>query len=158
LTADRIKVDFCHLETFAMAIHSLSNSISVTEQIAVADLPAIAQAGFKSVICNRPDGEAADQPHYDQIEVAAKSLGLSVGFLPVVAGAISDEHVALFEKMMSAMPHPVLAYCRTGTRSTILWSLSQASHLSSAEILATAAQAGYDLSALAPRIQAIQSR
>jgi sulfide:quinone oxidoreductase len=141
-----------------MAIHSLSNSISVTEQISAADLPAIAQAGFKSVICNRPDGEAADQPSYDQIEAAAQSVGLSVGFLPVVAGAISDEHVALFEQMVSQMPHPVLAYCRTGTRSTILWSLSQAAHKSSADILSTAAQAGYDLSALAPRLAAIQNR
>jgi len=63
-------------------IKKLTNTISVADQISEADLTEIAQAGFKSLICNRPDGEGSDQPGFKEIEIAAKALGLAIRYLP----------------------------------------------------------------------------
>jgi sulfide:quinone oxidoreductase len=157
MTVDRmINTLIPHLEMQKMAIHQLTEKLSVTDQITPEQVAQIAQAGFQSIVCNRPDGEAADQTSFDQIQAAAKAAGLSVGFLPVVPNAISDEHVQSFDRLMSELPQPVLAYCRTGTRSTVLWALSQAASRSIPEILRTAGAAGYDLNGLIPRLEALQ--
>jgi sulfide:quinone oxidoreductase len=139
-----------------MAIHELNASISAADQIAPDQIADIAKLGFKSIVCNRPDGESADQPLFGQIEAAAQAAGLDVAYLPVVAGQITDEHAHQFEQLMAQLPQPILAYCRTGTRSTILWSLAQAKKMSVPDILRTAGQAGYDMSAIVGRIEALQ--
>ena len=81
-------------------------------------MPALAEAGFKSVINNRPDFEGGpDQPTSAQIEEAAKAAGLAYAFLPVASGYQSPEEIARFAELMATLPRPVLAFCRSGTRS-----------------------------------------
>ncbi len=135
-----------------MDIKRLSAQLSVTPQILIADLPDLAQAGFKSIICNRPDGEGADQPGFSEIEQAALKLGMSARYLPTEAGKVSDAQGEEFGQLMESLPKPVVAYCRTGMRSTTMWALSQAGQLDLPHIVQTAAAAGFPLQALVRRI------
>jgi len=135
-----------------MAPKFLTPVLSVAPQISTADLPAIAQAGFKSIICNRPDGESADQTGYSEIESAAKALGLEARYLPAETGKVSDEQSAAFGKLMDELPKPVLAYCRSGMRSTTMWALANAANLPLPGIIEAANRAGYDLKGLMRRI------
>lgn len=124
----------------------LTSDLSVAPQISVADVADLAAQGFKSIICNRPDGERTDQPPYADIERAALATGLSVRHIPVRPGQISDADVAEFRVALDELPKPVLAYCQGGGRSTALWTLSQAERMPSEEIAATARPAGSDMS------------
>lgn len=128
-------------------------SLSVSEQIKPEDIAAIAASGFKSIICNRPDGEAVDQPAFAKIETAAKSAGLSAAYQPVVSGKVGDEDALAFGRLMDALPKPVFAYCKTGTRSTTLWSLSEGARgRALPDILATTKAAGYDMTDIVRRM------
>jgi sulfide:quinone oxidoreductase len=135
-----------------MDIKKLDTDLAVTPQIMVADLPAIKEKGFRSIICNRPDGEGADQPTCQEIEAAASLLGLGMAYQPIVAGKVSDEDAATFDRLMTELPGPVLAYCRTGTRSATLWSLTQADKQNVADILGKTKAAGYDMAGVVRRI------
>jgi sulfide:quinone oxidoreductase len=128
-------------------IKPITPQLSVSEQILAADVQTIAQQGFQSIVCNRPDGEVPGQPMARDIEALALAAGLAFRHLPVETGKVSPEQGVAFGQLLQTLPQPVLAYCRSGTRSTILWALSQPASVSTAEIVATAAQAGYDLSA-----------
>jgi sulfide:quinone oxidoreductase len=111
-----------------MSLQHLSSDFAVVGQITPDDVPAIAEAGFKSIVCNRPDGEGGPgQPSYAAIEQAAKAAGLEVRNLPVVSGSITPEQVAAMADMLDELPTPVLAYCRSGARSTNLWQMAKAS-------------------------------
>ena len=132
-----------------MQTKSLTGALSVAGQIASIDIVDIARAGFKSIICNRPDGESADQPGFAEIEAAATAAGLTAAYLPIVAGKAIEGEAATFGTLVDSLPKPVLAYCRTGTRSTTLWSLSErARGRPLPEILSVTQAAGYDMSAL----------
>jgi sulfide:quinone oxidoreductase len=135
-----------------MEIKTITKTLSVTAQIAPSDLEALKQAGFCSVMCNRPDGEGGDQPSFAEISAAAEAVGMQAAYVPVVSGAVSDEDVAAFDAAMQSLPKPVLAFCRTGTRSATLWSLSEGGRRPLAEILSTAKAAGYDMSGAVRRI------
>lgn len=135
-----------------MNIKQLTAQLSVCAQVLPADVPDIAAAGFKSIICNRPDGEAADQPSFREVEQQAQAAGLEIRYLPVTPGKVSDEQAAQFDQLLDVLPKPILAYCRSGMRSTTLWGLSRADRLSTGEILKRAEACGYDLSALVRRI------
>ena len=137
-----------------MDIRPLDNLLSVSPQITPQDMTAIAAAGFRSVICDRPDGEAADQPSAGSVETAAREAGLSFRSIPVAASAISDADIAQFRHALDTLPGPVLGYCRTGTRAAMLWALASAGKRPAAELLEAAAKAGYDLGALRPRLDA----
>jgi len=108
-----------------MDITPLNDRLSVSPQIALSDLPALAQAGFRSVICNRPDGESPDQPAFAVVQAAAEAAGLQAAWLPVTPGCLTPPHVEAFEQLLQQLPGPVLAYCRTGMRSASLWNLLQ---------------------------------
>ena len=110
-----------------MQTKMLSPTVAVAPQITAADVAALVAAGFRSLICNRPDGEGADQPGFEEIERAARDAGLEAVYLPVVSGKVTDEDAAHFGALLDRLPKPVLAYCRTGTRSTTLWALTAAS-------------------------------
>lgn len=135
-----------------MMIRRVNNDIAVSAQIEVEDVGEIARQGFRAIICNRPDGETADQPDYAAIETAAKDAGLEVHWQPVVSGQVSDGDGIEFGRAVAALPKPVLAYCRSGTRCVTLWSLSEAGKQPVEDILAAAGEAGYDLSPLGPRL------
>ncbi len=136
----------------ASDLRPLTPELSVAPQIHAADLKALAAAGFRAVICNRPDGEGADQPNFHEIEQAARALGLVTHYLPAESGKVSDAEGAAFGALMQACPKPVLAYCRTGMRSTTMWALSQARQRPMPQIIEIAKAAGFDLKALVRRI------
>ncbi|WP_425100566.1 TIGR01244 family sulfur transferase [Tropicibacter sp. S64] len=135
-----------------MEFKTINEDITVSPQIAPSDLPEIAAAGYRSVICNRPDGEGADQPSFDEIAAAAANAGLQVRYLPIVSGTVTDQDAEDFGKALRELPGPVFAYCRTGTRSATLWSLSQAKRMAPADILQAAKAAGYDMAGVVRRI------
>ena len=128
----------------------LSESVSVAGQISPADLQAIAEAGFKSIVCNRPDGESPGQFSSQDIATAAHLAGLTMAYLPVVTGRVSPQDGREFGDLLNQLPGPVLAYCRSGMRSATLWALSQAGSRPWPELVRCAAQAGFNLSGVAP--------
>lgn len=131
---------------------TLTPELSVSAQISCADLPALAQAGFRSVLCNRPDGESSDQPTYTELERAAQAQGLQIRYLPAESGKVTDEQGVAFGRLMAELPKPVLAFCRTGMRSTTMWALSQSGQMPLPQIFETAAKAGFDLKGVVRRI------
>ncbi len=133
-------------------INRLTESLSVAPQLQPEDMAELARAGFKTVINNRPDGESEDQPTSAELAAAAEAAGLEYAHQPVVGNNISDVDIDGFDAIVSLAEQPVLAFCRTGTRCTTLWALTQAAEQDNASILAAAEQAGYDLSQLAGRL------
>jgi sulfide:quinone oxidoreductase len=133
---------------------SLTPFLSVSPQLTEADLGIAASLGFEAIINNRPDGEGDDQPSSTAMAEAARGVGLDYRHIPVVSGKVSDADVDAFAEAMRTLRGPVLAFCRTGTRSTTLWALSEAHHLDPDAILKTARTAGYQLEALRPRLTA----
>ena len=136
-----------------MPFKALTPSLSVSPQLSEADLAEAARDGFRAIIDNRPDGEEPGQPSAAEMQALAASHGMGFAHVPTVGGKISDEDVALMAHALSRLDGPVLAYCRTGTRSTTLWALSQVGAQPAEVLIATAAGAGYDLSALRPRLE-----
>ncbi len=131
-----------------MKINRIPTYLAIAPQIIKHDIDAIKTAGFKSIICNRPDGEDQDQPNHSELEVAAEHAGMQFRYQPVINTDVSSEDVAQFENYLKSLRGPILAYCRTGTRSTILWSLSQVNYRSISGILQLTQAAGYDISGL----------
>ncbi len=130
----------------------ISEEISVSPQISPAEVAEVAKLGFRSIICNRPDGEAADQPTWEEVETAAEKAGLQTRFIPISGGMVSDADAEEFRTALRELPGPVFAYCRTGTRSATLWSLASAQTKSPAEILEATKAAGYDMAGVVRRI------
>lgn len=135
-----------------MELNRINDQLAVGPQIMAADLVQLKADGFRAVICNRPDGEAADQPSFEEIRAAAENAGLEARYLPVQSGIVTDTDAQDFGAALAALPGPVMAYCRTGTRSATLWSLSQAATRPMPEILAATKAAGYDMNGVARRI------
>ncbi|MEH3116284.1 MAG: TIGR01244 family sulfur transferase [Methylorubrum populi] len=133
----------------------ITDDLAVAPQIGPDDIPAAASAGFRSIVCNRPDAEGPDQPNFGEIERLAGQAGIAARYLPVTSGGITDEDVAAFKAAADALPKPTLAYCRTGSRSATLWSLAEARRGRAVpEILAATKAAGYDMNGAARRIAA----
>lgn len=125
----------------------VTDDISVAPQISVADVAEAARQGFKTIINNRPDGEAPDQPAGHDIEAAARQAGLAYFHIPVRGGP-TPEQIETTEKVLEDAAKPVLAFCRSGTRSIVTWSLCQAAAgtRSREELVGLGRAAGYDLS------------
>lgn len=128
----------------------LTPQIAVAGQLRPEDMRLALEYGFKTVINNRPDYEEENQPLNEEIEQAATALGLKYFFQPVVAGKMTDDDVRIFEALQKDCTLPLLLFCRTGTRCTHLWALSQAAYLSHEFILRQAEAAGYQLTFLLP--------
>jgi sulfide:quinone oxidoreductase len=135
-----------------MDLKKITDKTSVSPQITPQDMAAIKEAGFRAIICNRPDGEGADQPSFEEIEKAAKKAGIEAAYVPITSGMVRDEDVTAFGAALKGLPRPVLAYCRTGTRSATLWSFHESKKRPMAEILAATKAAGYDMNGVARRI------
>jgi sulfide:quinone oxidoreductase len=138
-------------ETREMDIREITDELSVAPQIHAGEVTAIAAAGFRAVICNRPDGESSDQPCCQDIEAAVKAAGMQWRMQPVRSGGVTQADAAAFGALMAELPKPVLAYCRSGTRCTALWCLSQTDKRPLPEILERARAAGYDMAAVMER-------
>lgn len=130
----------------------VTDQLSVAPQISTADLASAAAQGFKLVINNRPDGEDPTQPTSAEIEAAARAAGLDYVHIPVRGGPTPDQVEANY-RAVEAAQGPVLAFCRSGTRSIVTWSLGQfqADERSADELVELGAKAGYDLSGAFPR-------
>jgi len=106
----------------AIPVNPLSDDFAVAPQLGPEDMAAVAQAGYKSVIINRPDYEGGtEQPSSDEVIKAAHDAGLRVEYQPVVSGAITQQDVERFGQLLNELPAPVLAYCRSGGRCTSLY-------------------------------------
>lgn len=132
-----------------METKKISDALSVGPQLYLTDLAEVAKAGFKSILVNRPDGEGDDQPTFAEVEADARGYGLEARYVPVVPGKVADADVEAFAAAVEELPKPIFGFCRTGTRTTTLWALSQAGSRPLTEILGTAKAAGYDLSGVA---------
>jgi len=132
-----------------LELKRINQHVSVSPQISPQDVPAIKAAGFTTIVNNRPDGEEPGQPTGDQIEQAAQAAGLVYHAIPLGRDGVSADMVERTVSALEGSEGPVLCYCRSGTRSTTLWALSQSGKMSADRIIAEAAAAGYDMSHLA---------
>jgi len=131
-------------------IRKVTDGFAVAPQIDESDVQAIVDAGYKTLIANRPDGEGGiEQPRMGAIRAKAESLGLTFVAIPF-AGAPTPDILERFGAALSEAPAPVLAYCRTGTRSITAWALTHGGQGMGEEVVDAAAGAGYDLAALKP--------
>lgn len=136
-----------------MDIRQLDENISVSPQIAVEDIATLKELGYRTIICNRPDDEAPGQPGFAEIENEAGQHHIQAVSLPFTAATLTPELVADFSKLLGELPGPVLAYCRSGTRSATIWSLAMAGIKPIGEILSATTAAGYDMSGIAGHLQ-----
>lgn len=104
-----------------MSIRYLGNDYAVAPQLAPEDIGGLKQQGFATVVCNRPDGEAGDQPPFADIAAEAHRHGMQALYLPVTPGRITDADRAAFAALYAEAPKPVLGFCRTGMRAETLW-------------------------------------
>ena len=126
---------------------NLSGTMFASPQIGTDDIAEAAALGVTTVINNRPDGEEEGQTPGGEIEAAARAAGMDYVAIPVTMPSLSDAHVTAMAETLGRASGTVLAYCRTGTRSTLLWSLAQAMSGADPDAIAkAAAAAGYDVS------------
>lgn len=133
-----------------MTPRHLTPDLAVAPQIEPEDFDALAQAGFATVIANRPDAEVEPAQRSDVMAERAAKAGLAYHYLPIVPGQLGPDQIERFRQILDNSPGPVLAYCRSGTRSATAWALGQAGDRPADEILTAGRNAGYDLSHLAP--------
>lgn len=137
----------------------LTENVLVSPQLALADVGAAAAEGVVMIINNRPDGEDPDAPQGDAIEAAAAAAGLNYVAIPVGHAGFSEPQVDAMIAALEQAEGPILAYCRSGTRSTLLWALAQAKQGADPDTIArTAMQAGYDVSPVRTLIDMLAAR
>ena len=139
-----------------MKFAKINNELTVSDQITIEDLKEIQAQGYKTIFCNRPDQESEGQLTFSTIEKEAQNLGIKAIHQPVIGGQISDDDIAQFGSYFEGAQKPIFAYCRTGTRCSMLWALSHAKTLPIDEILSNAYIAGYDLSQIKDRLNSLK--
>lgn len=134
----------------------LSAQFSVAPQISIEDIAEAKAQGFALVVNNRPDGEEPSAPQGDDISRAAAAEGLAYAAIPIGHAGFSHAQIDALDTLLADATGPILAYCRSGTRSTHLWALARARAGDDVEgIVAAAAKAGYDLTGLRPMLDAL---
>jgi len=137
-------------------IRSINDRISVAPQILPEDMAAIKAAGFVAIVNNRPDDEDSGQPSGDAIRAAAEAAGLTYSAIPVTHAGFSHPQIDAMAAALTAADGPVLAYCRSGTRSCNLWALAAAKAGRDPELLVAQARgAGYDIAGMKPTLDAL---
>jgi len=132
----------------------VTESFFASPQIGLTELAEAGARGFALIVNNRPEGEAEDQIPGPEIEAAAREAGLGYVAIPVTHAGFSEEQVRSMAETLDHASGPVLAYCRSGMRSTLLWSLAQALRgRDPDEIAADAAGAGYDVASIRPLLE-----
>lgn len=133
----------------------LSETFWVSPQILPGDVAALAAHGVRTVLCNRPDAEVPPAVQADAIEAACAKAGLAFLRNPLSHGTLSMEHIERQKQAIDSADTPVLAYCASGNRSSVLWALAMAGRMPTEEILRHAEAAGYQLGGLAGQIDAL---
>ena len=131
-----------------MMLNKIIDDYVVSDQITEEDIEQLKEAGFKTIFCNRPDNEEQNQVTVKSIQDKAIESGLNFIHQPVIGGQISQNDIDQFSDYFDAAEKPIFAYCRTGTRSSMLWALSESGKRSIDEILKLTSAAGYNLSNL----------
>ena len=132
----------------------LTDRISVAGQVEPTDLAAAAAAGFTSIVNNRPDHEAPGQPTSAEMQAAATALGLRYAAIPIDQGGFSLSSIDAMATELDKAEGPMLAFCRSGTRSTNLWALAEAKRGGDPDAIVAAAAGGrYDVSGLLPTLR-----
>ncbi len=135
-----------------MDIRTIASHYAVSKQIMPTDIEAIKAAGFTTVICNRPDEEIPVELGSEAMRIAVEGAGMAFVFNPVTHQSLNAEMISIQMGTIARAQGPVLAYCASGTRSSIVWSLGSAKALPVDAIIEAAARAGYDLQGLRQRI------
>jgi uncharacterized protein (TIGR01244 family) len=154
-----------HLQTCKGAstvsdFRQLSDSVMASPQLQLADIEAAKQAGVTLIVNNRPDGEDPSAPQSEDIAAAAAELEMDYLGIPIGHAGFSEVQVDQMIDALEKAQGPVLAYCRSGTRSTFLWALAQAK-LGAATpdaIASIASAAGYDVTPIRPMIDMLSAR
>lgn len=137
----------------------VSETFWASPQIDVSQVAEARQRGFAMVINNRPEGETEDQVPGAAIEAAAGAAGMAYRAIPVTHAGFSEAQVREMAEALASADGPVLAYCRSGTRSTLLWALAEAARGASPDSIAEAAAgAGYDVASIRPLIDMLAAR
>jgi len=137
----------------------LSDTVLASPQIGLEEIAAAKALGVTLVINNRPEGEADDQTPGPDIEAAARAAGLDYRAIPITPGRFSESEVAAMAEALDSARGMILSYCRSGTRSSLLWALAQASRGSDPDALAeAAAAAGYDVAPVRMAMDTLAAR
>ncbi len=137
----------------------LTDMIFVSPQISLADVDTACALGVTLIVNNRPEGEAEDQIPGSEIELAARAAGLDYVAIPISHSGFSQPQVEAMAVALEKADGKVLAYCRSGTRSTLLWALAEASEGADPDSLTeVAAVAGYDLAPVRPLMDMLKAQ
>ena len=138
-----------------MDIRRITDTYAVSPQIAPEDMAALAEAGFTTVIDNRPDAEVPPSHRTAAMQAAAEAAGLTFVAIPVTHQGLNADMVHDQADAIAASVGPVLAYCASGTRCTVIWALGNAQTLGADAVIGTALEAGYDISGLRPTLETL---
>lgn len=138
-----------------MDLRQLAPNYFVSPQIAPADMPVLAQAGFTTVICNRPDAEVTPDLQAAAMRAAAEAAGLRFEVLELVHQTLTPENARLHRELVENGGEKVLAYCRSGTRSSVIWAMGQIGPRSVEDVMAATRAAGYNLDSYLPLFQQV---
>jgi uncharacterized protein (TIGR01244 family) len=136
-----------------MQYNTLSDDYSVSPQIDVNDVPSIAQAGFKSVICNRPDQENPVSRQIEAIKAAVEAAGMDFAENVFDPSSFGPDKIERQAELLAQLPGPVFAYCASGNRCSVVWAFTQAGRVATDHILDATTRAGYQLAHLRPQLE-----
>jgi uncharacterized protein (TIGR01244 family) len=136
-----------------MQFNTLSDDYSVSPQIDVADVPGIAQAGFKSVICNRPDQENPESHQIEAIKAAVEAAGMDFAENVFDPSSFGPDKIERQADLLAQLPGPIFAYCASGNRCSVVWAFTQAGRVATDRILDATTRAGYQLAHLRPQLE-----
>lgn len=128
-----------------MKLAVLTPNVTALSQPSVDDISKLAERGYRSIISNRPENETDDQPSWLDLKAAAAAHGMDAVQIPVVMGQIGDDQVEAFRESLERLPKPIAVFCRSGTRSALMWALANQASLTVEERISIAAKEGYDL-------------
>ena len=138
-----------------MDIREITPSFFAAPQISPEDMPRLAEAGITTILCNRPDSEVPPSHQAAAMETAAREAGLDFHVRTLTHQTMTPEVIAENKAIIDGCDGTVLAYCASGTRTTIAWALGHASEMPVDDILQAAYQAGYDLSGMRSTLEAL---
>ncbi|MEP2641403.1 TIGR01244 family sulfur transferase [Roseobacter sp.] len=138
-----------------MDIRQITADFFAAPQLSPDDMTALSEAGFKRVVCNRPNAEVPPSHHCDEMQKAAEAAGLEFAVQPLTHQTMTPDVIATNAALIQDCTGPVVAYCASGTRSTIAWALAAAQFMPVEDIMNAARSGGYDLQNIHPTLCAI---